>query len=374
MLLRPLLRQHPSHRCIWKNIQLSRRIHRSVGIVGLPNVGKSTFFNALTKTQIAQAANYPFCTIDPNIALTAVPDERVRQLAKLENSQKTIETQVGNQFLNNIRQVSVIAHVLRCFEDTDIVHVDSRIDPLSDLITVRTELALADLQTVEKKLENMAKKKILHDAKYAAILNVLERSKDQLENDSFLQASDITEREERIQFDQLQLLTAKKVLYLCNVAEAEAKTGNKMTQDVSKMVESEGNVCLVISAALEEAAATFEDDATQLEYLESCGMMETGLIKVIHACRDILQLQTFYTVGPKEARAWSIRRGSTAAEAAATIHSDFARLLIRAETISFNDFVQAGSVKVAKEKGLTRAEGRDYICQDGDVFNFLVGR
>ncbi|KAL0591391.1 hypothetical protein ABG067_001422 [Albugo candida] len=334
--------------------------HVDLGIVGLPNVGKSTLFNALTKTQIAQAANYPFCTIDPNIALTAVPDERVHELAKLENSQQTIET-----------QVSVIAHVLRCFEDTDIVHVDSRIDPISDLLTVRTELALADLQTVERKLENMTRKKTLLDKKNAVLLHVLERSKAQLENDLYLQRLDFEDSEERIQFEQLQLLTAKKVLYLCNVSEGEAKSGNEMTQNVSTMAKSEGNICLVISAALEEAAASFEDDATQLEYLESCGMAETGLTKVIQACRDILQLQTFYTVGPKEARAWSIRKGFTAAEAAATIHSDFARLLIRAETISYHDFIQAGNAKIAKEKGLTRAEGKDYICQDGDVFNFL---
>uniref|UniRef100_M4BZR8 OBG-type G domain-containing protein n=1 Tax=Hyaloperonospora arabidopsidis (strain Emoy2) TaxID=559515 RepID=M4BZR8_HYAAE len=316
----------------------------------MPNVGKSTLFNALTKTEVAQAANYPFCTIDPNVARVAVPDDRVRHLAEVEKSKRVIET-----------QVAVIAHVVRCFEDTNILHVDESVDPIRDLDTIRTELILADLQTVEKRLMNAVKKKKL-------------RLQPHLEDSHLANSLTFEKLDEQVQFERLELLTAKKTLYLCNVSEEDAAAGNEMTKAVRDRVEAEGSLCLTVSGSLEEAAASFEDDTSQLEYLNESGLMETGLTQVIRASQELLQLQTYYTVGEKEARAWNVLTGSTAAVAAGVIHSDFEKLLIRAETVNYHDFVKAGSMRAAKEQGFLRAEGKDYICQDGDIFNFLVGK
>ncbi|KAG6960693.1 hypothetical protein JG687_00008076 [Phytophthora cactorum] len=369
-----------------------RGFQRSVGIVGMPNVGKSTLFNALTKTEVAQAANYPFCTIDPNVARVAVPDGRVRHLAEVEKSKRVIETQLefvdiaglvrgashgeglGNKFLDNIRQVAVIAHVVRCFEDTNILHVDESVDPIRDLETIRTELILADLQTVEKRLTNLAKKKKSTDPTIPSLIEVLKRLQPHLEDGNLAEGMTFEKPDEQLQFERLQLLTAKKALYLCNVSEEDAATGNDMTEAVRERVEAEGSVCLTVSGSLEEAAASFEDDESQLEYLNESGLNETGLTKVIRASQELLQLQTYYTVGEKEARAWNVLAGSTAAVAAGVIHSDFEKLLIRAETVGYEDFVKTGSMRAAKEKGLLRSEGKDYICQDGDIFNFLVGK
>ncbi|RQM17659.1 hypothetical protein DD237_000712 [Peronospora effusa] len=383
-----------------------RGFHRSVGIVGMPNVGKSTLFNALTKTEVAQAANYPFCTIDPNVARVAVPDERVRHLAKVEKSKRVIETQLEfvdiaglvrgasqgeglgrflganyepasllmNIFLDNIRQVAVIAHVVRCFEDTNILHVDETVDPIRDLETIRTEMILADLQTVEKRLTSLAKKKKSMDPMIPSLLEVLQRLQPHLENGNLAEGLTFEKPDEQLQFERLQLLTAKKALYLCNVSEDDAATGNQMTEAVRERVEAEGSICLTVSGSLEEAAASFEDDESQLEYLNESGLTETGLTQVIRASQELLQLQTYYTVGEKEARAWNVLAGSTAAEAAGVIHSDFEKLLIRAETVGYEDFANAGSMRAAKDKGLLRSEGKDYICQDGDIFNFLVGK
>ncbi|KAG3083234.1 Ribosome-binding ATPase [Phytophthora idaei] len=369
-----------------------RGFQRSVGIVGMPNIGKSTLFNALTKTEVAQAANYPFCTIDPNVARVAVPDGRVRHLAEVEKSKRVIETQLefvdiaglvrgashgeglGNKFLDNIRQVAVIAHVVRCFEDTNILHVDESVDPIRDLETIRTELILADLQTVEKRLTNLAKKKKSTDPTIPSLIEVLKRLQPHLEDGNLAEGMTFEKPDEQLQFECLQLLTAKKALYLCNVSEEDAATGNDMTEAVRERVEAEGSVCLTVSGSLEEAAASFEDDESQLEYLNESGLNETGLTKVIRASQELLQLQTYYTVGEKEARAWNVLAGSTAAVAAGVIHSDFEKLLIRAETVGYEDFVKTGSMRAAKEKGLLRSEGKDYICQDGDIFNFLVGK
>ncbi|CAH0484411.1 unnamed protein product [Peronospora farinosa] len=369
-----------------------RGFHRSVGIVGMPNVGKSTLFNALTKTEVAQAANYPFCTIDPNVARVAVPDERVRHLARVEKSKRVIETQLefvdiaglvrgasqgeglGNKFLDNIRQVAVTAHVVRCFEDTNILHVDETVDPIRDLETIRTEMILADLQTVEKRLTNLAKKKKSMDPMIPSLLEVLQRLQPHLENGNLAEGLTFEKPDEQLQFERLQLLTAKKALYLCNVSEDDAATGNHMTEAVRERVEGEGSICLTVSGSLEEAAASFEDDESQLEYLSESGLTETGLTQVIRASQELLQLQTYYTVGEKETRAWNVLAGSTAAEAAGVIHSDFEKLLIRAETVGYEDFANAGSMRAAKDKGLLRSEGKDYICQDGDIFNFLVGK
>ncbi|CEG49971.1 gtp-binding protein [Plasmopara halstedii] len=373
----------------------SRGFQRSVGIVGMPNVGKSTLFNALTKTEVAQAANYPFCTIDPNVARVAVPDKRVRHLADVEASKRVIETQLefvdiaglvrgasrgeglGNKFLENIRQVAVIAHVIRCFEDTNIIHVDESVDPIRDLETIRTELILADLQTVEKRLASLSKKKKSvgsTDPTISTLFDVLSRLQSHLEDGNLADKMMFKTLDEQMQLKNLQLLTAKKALYLCNVSEQDAATGNEMAKAVRERVEAEGSVCLTVSGSLEEAAASFEDNESQLEYLNESGLSETGLTRVIRASQELLQLQTFYTVGEKEARAWNILAGSTAAVAAGTIHSDFEKLLIRAETVGYQDFVSAGSMRAAKEKGLLRSEGKDYICRDGDIFNFLVGK
>ncbi|KAJ0400504.1 hypothetical protein P43SY_006683 [Pythium insidiosum] len=370
----------------------ARCFHRSVGIVGMPNVGKSTLFNALTKTENAQAANYPFCTIDPNVARVAVPDPRLHHLAEVEKSQRVIETQLefvdiaglvrgaskgeglGNKFLDNIRQVAVIAHVVRCFEDTNIIHVDESVDPLRDLETIRTELILADLQTVEKRLANLSKKKKTQDPTVPSLIEVLERLQPILEDGQLVADVTFDKPEEQLQFERLQLLTAKKALYLCNVSEDEAATGNAMTEAVREKVEAEGSLCITVSGALEEAAASFDDEESQLEYLRECGLQETGLTKVIRASQELLQLQTYYTVGEKEARAWNVMAGSTAPVAAGVIHSDFERLFIRAETVAYDDFKRAGSMKQAKEQGLMRSEGKEYVVKDGDIFHFLVGR
>lgn len=305
----------------------------------------------------------------------------------------------GNKFLDNIRQVAVIAHVVRCFEDTNILHVDESVDPIRDLETIRTELILADLQTVEKRLSNLAKKKKCvcairwkgstwyslccfvtlslvrsADPTIPSLLEVLKRLQPHLEDGNLAEGMTFDKPDEQLQFERLQLLTAKKALYLCNVSEDDAATGNEMTEAVRERVEAEGSVCLTVSGSLEEAAASFEDDESQLEYLNESGLTETGLTKVIRASQELLQLQTYYTVGEKEARAWNVLAGSSAAVAAGVIHSDFEKLLIRAETVGYDDFVKAGSMRAAKEKGLLRSEGKDYICQDGDIFNFLVGK
>lgn len=283
---------------------------------------------------------------------------------------------LGNKFLENIRQVAVIAHVVRCFEDTNIVHVDNSVDPLRDLDTIRTELILADLETVERRLAGLAKKKKSADPTLPDLLAVLERLLPHLEDgQQALTLADAFDRpEEQLQFDRLQLLTAKKAMYLCNVSDDDAAAGNAMTAAVRERVEAEGSLCLTVSGSLEEAAASFEDEASQLEYLAESGLSETGLTQVIRASKDLLQLQTYYTVGEKEARAWNVPFGATAPMAAGVIHSDFERLFIRAETVAYEDFERAGSMKAAKDKGFLRSEGKEYVCKDGDIYNFLVGK
>ncbi|KAH9056029.1 hypothetical protein Ae201684P_021769 [Aphanomyces euteiches] len=343
MLLRPLAR---------------RAFHRSVGIVGMPNVGKSTLFNALTKTGQAQAANYPFCTIDPNVSRVSVPDPRVHTLAKMENSQKVIETQL--EFVD-------IAGLVRGASKGE--GLGNKIGRSASRSRYNSHRAPSSGFANCRKAPPDRWQEEVH----AHLIKVLKHILPILEDGRMLHDVVFDHPEERIQFERLQLLTPKKALFLCNVSEEDAATGNAMTEAVRQQV-PEGSVCLVVSGALEEAASQFEDEAGQMEYLECSGLSETGLTQVIRACHELLQLQSYYTVGVQEARAWTIPKGTLAPAAAGVIHSDFERLFIRAETISFDKLVEAGSMKQARDKGWIRTEGKDYVCQDGDVFHFLVGK
>ncbi len=356
------------------------------GIVGLPNVGKSTLFNALTKTAAAQAANYPFCTIEPNVGEVAMPEPRLKKLAEIAGSKEIIPTRMnfvdiaglvrgaskgeglGNQFLANIRECDAVAYVLRCFENDDITHVEGSVDPIRDLEIVETELMLADLESLEKRVVNLEKKAKGGDKEAKTTLDMVLRAKALLEDGK---PARLVERalEEEKTFEMLQLLTALPVLYVCNVSERDAGGGNEHTQRVEGRARQEGAASVVICAQLEaEIAALSEDE--QLEYLEAAGLQEPGLIKLIHAGYDLLGLQTFFTVGPKEARAWTIRKGWTAPQAAGVIHTDFEKGFIRAETISYDDFITYGGEQGAKEAGKMRLEGKDYVVKEGDVMHF----
>ncbi len=357
------------------------------GIVGLPNVGKSTLFNALTETQAAQAANYPFCTIEPNVGNVAVPDERLQTIAKIGNSAKIIETQLafvdiaglvrgaskgeglGNQFLGNIREVDAIVHVLRCFENDDIQHVDNRIDPISDAETVETELMLSDLESLEKRVPNLQKKAAQGDKEAKAAAAVLGRALDLLREGRPARMTAVNDPEERRAFDQAQLITAKPVLYVCNVEEGAAATGNALSAAVKAKAQAEGAQAVVVSAAIEADIATMDSEERAL-FLADLGLTETGLARVIRAGYDLLDLITFFTVGPKEARAWTVTRGATAPNAAGVIHSDFEKGFIRAETMAYADYVAHGGEAGAKEAGKWRSEGKDYVVKDGDIMLF----
>ena len=358
------------------------------GIVGLPNVGKSTLFNALTETQAAQAANYPFCTIEPNVGQVAVPDVRLDRLAAVAGSQKIIPTQLafvdiaglvrgaskgeglGNQFLGNIREVDAIVHVLRCFENDDIQHVDNRVDPIADAETVETELLLADLESLEKRVPAFAKKATGGDKEAKAAAAVLGQALDLLREGKPARLTQPRDDEEARIFAQAQLLTSKPVLYVCNVDEANAANGNAFSARVVDKAKAEGAQAVIVSAAIESELVGM-DEADRLEYLEGMGLHETGLARVIRAGYELLHLITFFTVGPKEARAWTVPAGATAPEAAGEIHSDFQKGFIRAETVAFDDFVELGGEARAREAGKLRAEGKAYVVHDGDVMHFL---
>eukprot|EP01102_Stenamoeba_stenopodia_P022255 TRINITY_DN9202_c0_g1_i1.p1 TRINITY_DN9202_c0_g1~~TRINITY_DN9202_c0_g1_i1.p1 ORF type:complete len:435 (-),score=100.50 TRINITY_DN9202_c0_g1_i1:95-1399(-) len=355
---------------------------RACGIVGMPNVGKSTLFNALTRTMAAQAANYPFCTIDPNIGRVVVPDERLQQLATMEKSEKTIPLQIefvdiaglvrgaskgaglGNQFLATIRTVSLIVHMVRCFEDVNITHVEETVDPLRDIDTINTELILADLDLLEK-VRDKTKGKVKDPKR----LTIIERTIEALSAGKPAGSVLVTPDEWPI-LSSLQLLTCKPVLYCCNVKDMEAATGNNLTKLVHEKVTSEGAIALNICANLESEVANLSDPEEQVEFLKMYNLHETGLDAIIKNSRKLLKQFTFYTVGPQEARAWGISQGTTAAEAAGLIHSDIQRGFIRAETISFNDFVKYKGEKGARDSGKLRLEGANYVCQDGDIFHF----
>lgn len=357
------------------------------GIVGLPNVGKSTLFNALTATAAAEAANYPFCTIEPNVGRVGVPDERLDTLAKIAGSAKIIPTQLefvdiaglvrgaskgeglGNQFLGHIRSVDAIIHVLRCFEDDDVTHVEGTIDPLRDLMTIETELMLADMESLEKRVTALAKKAKGGDPESKALLAVMERVLAHLQAGNTAKSLSIS-KEDRPYFDQLQLLTAKPILYVCNVSEAEAATGNAYTQKVFEYAKAQNAQAVIISAAIEAEVSQLDSSAEQQEYLESMGLKETGLRQILREGYKLLDLMTFFTVGPKEARAWTIYQGSKAPQAAGVIHTDFEKGFICAETIAYPDYVANDGEPGAKAAGKLRLEGRDYLVHDGDVFHF----
>jgi len=361
----------------------------SCGIVGLPNVGKSTLFNALTQTAAAAAANYPFCTIEPNVGAVPVPDARLHQLADIGKSAKIIETQLGftdiaglvrgaskgeglgNQFLANIRETDAIVHVLRCFEDDDVTHVEGRINPVADAETVETELMLADLESLEKRVPALQKKAQQGDKDAKIQASVLAQALDLLRQGKPARLTEPKDEEEARALRLAQLLTAKPVLYICNVEEASAATGNAHSTAVAAMAKAAGAGSVIVSAAIESEIATMAPE-DRAEYLESLGLHETGLARVVRAAYDLLGLQTFFTIGPKEARAWTIAKGTKAPAAAGEIHGDFEKKFIRAETISFDDFVLHQGEHGAKENGRLRAEGKDYVVKDGDVLHFLT--
>jgi ribosome-binding ATPase len=357
------------------------------GIVGLPNVGKSTLFNALTETAAAAAANYPFCTIEPNVGRVPVPDPRLQQIARLGKSAQIIETQLafvdiaglvrgaskgeglGNQFLANIREVDAIVHVLRCFEDDDITHVDGKIDPISDAETVETELMLADLESLEKRMTGIAKKAKQGDKEAIAQESVFAQAIKLLADGKPARLVEPKDADEARVMAQAQLMTAKPVLYVCNVEEASAATGNAFSARVAEKAKAENAACVMISAAIEAEIAQM-DPADRPAFLSDLGLTETGLTRIIRAGHDLLNLITYFTVGPKEARAWTIHKGDKAPQAAGVIHTDFEKGFIRAETIAYADFVKLGGEQAAKDAGRMRLEGKEYVVQDGDIMTF----
>ena len=358
-----------------------------MGIVGLPNVGKSTLFNALTKTAAAQAANFPFCTIEPNVGDVAVPDARLEKLAQIAGSKQILPTRMtfvdiaglvkgaskgeglGNQFLANIRETDAIAHVLRCFEDGDVTHVDGRVDPVADAETIETELMLADLESIEKRRANLVRKLKGNDKEAKEQDRLLAAAQEMLEDGKPARLVEVAPEDAKL-WKQLQLLTTKPVLYVCNVAEEDAAKGNAFPDKVAEMAAAQGNAHVIISARIEEEISQLDDEEAAM-FLEEMGLEEAGLDRLIRAGYELLHLETYFTVGPKEARAWTIRRGTAAPQAAGVIHGDFERGFIRAETIAFDDYVACGGEAKARETGKLRAEGKSYVVQDGDVMHFL---
>ncbi|ODS00174.1 GTP-binding protein [Methyloceanibacter methanicus] len=356
------------------------------GIVGLPNVGKSTLFNALTESAAAQAANYPFCTIEPNVGDVPVPDPRLAKLSEIAGSAQTIPTRLtfvdiaglvrgasqgeglGNQFLAHIREVDAIAYVLRCFEDSDVVHVDGKVDPTADAETIETELMLADLESLERRVPTLEKKIRGQDKEAKEILALLERALATLREGKPARFA-IGDDDDRKAFHTLGLLTSKPVLYVCNVDEASAASGNALSAAVQERAEKEGAGCIIISAKIESELVELDAEERQ-SYLADLGLEEPGLNRLIREGYKLLDLLTYFTVGPKEARAWTVERGTRAPQAAGVIHTDFEKGFIRAETIAYDDYVGLGGESGARDAGKLRLEGKEYVVQDGDVLHF----
>lgn len=356
------------------------------GIVGLPNVGKSTLFNALTQTAAAQAANYPFCTIEPNVGDVAVPDSRLQVLSEIAGSAQIIPTRLtfvdiaglvrgaskgeglGNQFLANIREVDAIAHVVRCFEDSDITHVDGKIAPLADIETIETELMLADMESLERRMTNLEKRAKGNDKEAKETLDLVKRALVLLQDGKPARMVELKTEEVKL-FQTLGLLSSKPVLYVCNVEEASAENGNAYSEEVMRYAAKEGARAVVVSARIESEIAVLPEEE-QNDYLEAVGLQEPGLNRVIKAGYDLLGLITYFTIGPKEARAWTITQGTKAPAAAGVIHTDFEKGFIRSETIAYNDYVSLKGENGAKEAGRLRLEGKEYVVQDGDVLHF----
>ena len=360
----------------------------SCGIVGLPNVGKSTLFNALLSTQAAEAANYPFCTIEPNIGKVSMPDERLNRLAVIAKSAQIIPTQLefvdiaglvrgaskgeglGNQFLAHIREVDAIVYMLRCFEDENITHVEGSVNPLRDWETIETELVLADLESLEKRKDALAKKAKGGDKEAKETLEMVERAYALAAEGRPVREMKLADASERKRLKALCLLTSKPVMAVCNVEEDAAATGNAYSENVAAHCKGLGIPAVVVSAKIEEEVAALESPEERTEFLSALGLAETGLAHIIRSGYGLLDLITFFTIGPKEARAWTVRKGAAAPEAAGVIHTDFERGFIRAETIACADYLAEGGEQGAKEAGKLRLEGKDYLVQDGDVFHF----
>jgi len=358
------------------------------GIVGLPNVGKSTLFNALTATANAQAANFPFCTIEPNVGNVAVPDNRLDEIAALAASASIIPTRLefvdiaglvkgasqgeglGNQFLANIRETDAIIHVLRCFENGDITHVEGSVDPIRDAEIIETELMLADLDSIEKQITNLQKKARGNDKDAAALMAMAEQVKAALDEGQPVRTVAVADEDEATLLKRLQMITAKPVLYVCNVNEEDAAAGNALSEKVAEMAAAQKANAVVISAAIEAEISTLETAEEKTEFLDSLDLTEAGLDKIIKAGYDLLGLQTYFTAGPKEARAWTIHKGWKAPQAAGVIHTDFQKGFIKAEVIAFDDYIAAKGEQGAKDTGKMRQEGKEYIVQDGDVILF----
>lgn len=357
-----------------------------LGVVGLPNVGKSTLFNALTRAG-AQSANYPFCTIDPNVGIVAVPDERLNVLTDMYSPEKTTPTTIefvdiaglvkgasrgeglGNKFLAHIREVDAIVHVVRCFFDDDIIHVDGSVDPVRDIETINLELIFADMETIDKRIERARKNSKGGDKRYAVEIELLERLRDALEKGLPIRALELSD-DERHMVRELFLLTDKPVIYAANVSEDEIEGDNPAVEQLREAAKREGAGVLRISARIEEELSGLTDEEERESFMEMLGLSKSGLSRLVSACYELLGLISYLTAGPKEVRAWTIERGTKAPQAAGKIHSDFERGFICAEVVPYETLVELGSIQACKERGLVRSEGREYVMRDGDVVLF----